>query len=84
VEVAEKSYRIDRRHKASLYARGGIADYWIIDLMHDVLEVHREPEAAAEIPFGWRYRRVEILSPPASVSPLIAPDRSIPVADLLP
>src|SRR5262245_4278257 len=29
VEVAEASYRIDRHYKAGLYARAGIADYWI-------------------------------------------------------
>jgi Uma2 family endonuclease len=45
VEVAESSYRIDREYKASLYARAGIADYWIVDLVHNTLEVHREPEA---------------------------------------
>ena len=84
VEVAEGSYRIDREHKASLYARAGIADYWIVDLVGAALEVHREPEASAAAPYGWRYRRVETLHPPATVAPLVAPGASIAVADLLP
>jgi Uma2 family endonuclease len=84
VEVAEASYRIDRGYKASLYARAGIADYWIVDLIHGVLEVHREPQASPDALLGWRYRSVESLRPPAAVTPLVAPDSSIPVADLLP
>jgi Uma2 family endonuclease len=84
VEIAEASYRIDRDYKASLYARAGIADYWIIDLIHDTVEVHREPEASPEAPYGWRYRSVATLRPPASVVPLAAPARPIAVADLLP
>ena len=84
VEVAETSYRIDREYKASLYARAGIADYWIVDLVHNTLEVHREPEASPAALYGWRYRSVETLRPPATVTPLTAPGRSIPVTDLLP
>lgn len=84
VEIAEGSYRIDREHKASLYARAGIADYWIVDLVHDTLEVHRQPEASPAAPCGWCYRSVETLPPSATVAPLIAPGASISVADLLP
>jgi len=84
VEIAEGSYRIDRGYKASLYARAGIADYWIVDLIHGVLEVHREPQASPDALLGWRYRSIETLRPPAAVTPLVAPDSSIPVADLLP
>ncbi len=84
VEIAESSYRVDHEHKASLYARAGIADYWIVDLVHDTLEVHREPEASAAAPHGWRYRSVVTLHPPATVTPLASPGTPIPVADLLP
>ena len=84
VEIAESSYRTDREHKASLYARSGIADYWIVDVVHGTLEVHREPEASPEALYGWRYRNVATLRPPATVAPLVAPGRLIPVAALLP
>ena len=84
VEVAEASYRVDHEYKASLYARAGIADYWIIDLVRNALEVHRDPEMSAEAPCGWRYRSVVTLHPPATVAPLLMPGASIPVADLLP
>jgi Uma2 family endonuclease len=84
VEVADTSYRTDREQKTSLYARAGIADCWIVDLVHDTLEVHREPEPAPAAPHGWHYRRIEKLRPPATVAPLIAPGAAIAVADLLP
>ena len=82
VEIAESSYRIDREYKASLYARAGIPDYWIIDLARDTVEVHRDP--SSEAPLGWRYRSVATMSPPAAIAPLAAPDAPILVADLLP
>jgi Uma2 family endonuclease len=84
VEVAESSYRLDRHYKANLYARAGVAEYWIVDLVHDALEVHREPQASSENVVGWRYASVETLRRTDTVSALIAPAVSIPVATLLP
>ena len=84
VEIAETSYRIDREYKASLYARAVVPDYWIIDLAHDTIEVHRDPDPSPDAPSGWRYRSVVTLSPPATVAPLAAPYEPILVVDLLP
>jgi Uma2 family endonuclease len=84
VEVAEGSYRIDREYKAGLYARAGIAEYWIVDLAREALEVHREPEASPDATHGWRYGRVASLGRLETVAPLSAPHHPIPVADLLP
>ena len=83
VEVAESSYRIDRDYKARLYARAGIAEYWIVNLTGDTLEVHRVPEASGEAVHGWRYGRVETLQKSATIAPLVAPTVTIPVGDLL-
>jgi Uma2 family endonuclease len=84
VEIAESSYRIDREYKTGLYARARVEDYWIVDVVTNVLEVHRVPEAFADAAQGWRYRSVTTLRPPAIAQPLFAPDTSIRVADLLP
>jgi Uma2 family endonuclease len=84
VEVADSSVSFDRRYKGSLYARAGIADYWIVNVRRRVLEVYREPVPAPAARFGWRYDRVRILKPEATVSPLAMPDATIAVADLLP
>jgi Uma2 family endonuclease len=84
LEVAEWSLSFDRRDKGPLYARAGVLDYWIVNLVARVLEVYREPARSAETPRGWSYRHVQRLGPGANVSPLGAPSASISVADLLP
>jgi Uma2 family endonuclease len=84
VEIAEASCRVDREHKAGLYARAGIPEYWIVDLLRGTLEVHRAPEASPASGLGWRYRTVDVLRPPATIAPLLAPRHAIAVADLLP
>jgi len=84
VEVAESSLALDRDHKGSLYARAGLADCWIVNLVDRVLEVHRGPAPDPSASFGWRYGSVEILGRAASVPPLALRDAHIQVADLLP
>lgn len=84
VEVAESSLRSDREDKGGLYARAGIADYWIVNLVDRVVEVHREPGPEPAAPFGWRYQSVTTVGPEGSVAPLAAHRSPIPVADLLP
>jgi Uma2 family endonuclease len=82
VEVSDSSLTLDRTEKASLYARAGIADYWILNLVERVLEVHREPTPGSTAPYGWRYRLVHRLAAGDVVSPLAAPRSRIPVARL--
>jgi Uma2 family endonuclease len=84
VEVADSSLMFDREHKASAYARAGIADYWIVNLVDRVLEVHRDPVGDPLAVFGWRYRSVTILAPPSTVAPLAVPAGPIAVVDVLP
>jgi Uma2 family endonuclease len=84
VEVAESSLAFDREHKASLYARAEIQDYWIVNLVDRVLEVYRDPGPNPSAPYGWRYRSVATLAPPAVVVPLSFPSAQVAVADLLP
>lgn len=84
VEVAETSLAIDRLRKGGLYARAGIADYWVVNLIDDVLEVYREPVESPSGQGGWQYRSVRLLRRNAVVTPLAAPRARIPVAALLP
>lgn len=83
VEVADSSLRLDRRVKTVLYARAGVADYWIVNLVDRVLEIYRDPATDPAAPLGATYRSVEIVRPPAVVSPLATPATRIAVADLL-
>ena len=82
VEVSESSLVFDRDHKGSVYARAGIPDYWIVNLLDRVLEVYHEPAPDAAAPFGASYARREVLDPSRQVSPLVAPNASIRVRDL--
>jgi Uma2 family endonuclease len=84
VEVAESSLAFDREHKASLYARAGIEDYWILNLGARVLEVYRDPVPDPVAVHGWRYQSTTTLLPPAVVAPLAFPSSQIAVADVLP
>jgi Uma2 family endonuclease len=84
VEVADSSLRFDRRQKSRLYARAGLAEYWIVNIVDHALEVYRQPERETDEREDWTYRSVEILHPPATVTPLAALHARIAVADLLP
>ena len=84
VEVAQSGLDIARGRKAAAYARAGIADYWIVDLVQRTLEVRREPMRPGRGPGPWRYGAMAVLAPSASIAPLAAPSARILVADLLP
>jgi len=84
VEVAQSSLALDRRHKGSLYARAGLTDYWVLNLVDRVLEVYRVPVADSAAPFGWRYAEREVLDAFARVTPLATPRSSVSVSQLLP
>lgn len=84
VEVADSSLEFDRGEKASLYARAGIGDYWIVNLVEQVLEVYREPVPAPHARYGARFAATMTLGAGNHVTPLAAPTAAILVADLLP
>jgi Uma2 family endonuclease len=84
VEVSESTLSYDRREKASMYAKAGIADYWIVNLQDRQVEVRRNPAADSSQHHGFGYRDSTILKPGDFVSPLAAPQARILVADLLP
>ena len=44
IEVADSSLRYDKTVKLPLYARAGIAEVWIVDLQHRVLNAYRKPD----------------------------------------
>lgn len=84
VEVAERSLTFDRREKASLYARARVEDYWIVNLVSRVLEIHRQPIRDAQTPYGWRYASARTLTGVELAFALSAPLARIAITDLLP
>ena len=75
---------LDREHKGSLYARAGIADYWIVNIPDRRVEVYREPVPDGAAPFGWRYGRARARPRRARLAAGGAPEVAVTVADLLP
>ncbi len=84
VEVSESMLAYDRGRKGSLYAAGGIADYWIVNLVDRQLEVYRNPVPDLNEPSGFRYDDRTILTFGAKIAPLALLGTTIAVADLLP
>jgi len=77
VEIADTSLNFDLTTKAALYARAGIAEYWVLDVTGRRLLVHRDPkssEYASIVAYGER----------ESVAPLAAPQAEFRVADAFP
>lgn len=84
VEVAESSLYYDRGRKGSAYARAGVPDYWIVNLVDWRVEVYRRPATDHSAELGWRYLDVELFTPGGSIVPLARPDVVVAVSEILP
>jgi len=84
VEVSDSSLEYDRGTKGSLYARAGIPEFWIVDLINLQLEVYRKPQPDPAARFGWGYAERFSVSSGQSASPLGMPSAAVAVRDLLP
>lgn len=83
VEVADSSLDYDRKLKLPAYGGAGIAEYWLVNLPEQQVEVYREPDSG-----GYRslriYRKGEVLEPLALPGPGLAVDALLgnpPTAD---
>jgi Uma2 family endonuclease len=76
IEVADTTVRLERRVRLPLYARVGVREAWLCDLVSQRVEVHREPR-------GNRYRAVRALARGESLASLAFPDVALVVDDLL-
>jgi Uma2 family endonuclease len=76
VEVAESSLAYDRDVKGPMYARAGIPELWIVNLIGHEILVYRDPS-----PEG--YRTLQAARPGDILRPLVFPDVEIAVSDVL-
>jgi Uma2 family endonuclease len=76
IEVADTSLRKDRA-KASLYARAGVPEYWIVNVKDRVVEVFLEPE-----PEAGRYGRARTFTVAETLACETLPEVAFPVAEL--
>lgn len=77
IEVSDITLRSDLTAKAPLYARAGIAEYWVLDLTGRRTFVHRDPLQGI-------YSHIAIYSSHESIASLANPDAAITVSDLFP
>ena len=80
-EVSDSSLTYDRTRKGIIYAQAGIPEYWIWNLVDDVLEVYRDPHTPSSGDAVYQtkltFHRGE------SVAPLAFPDFEVVVDDIL-
>jgi Uma2 family endonuclease len=76
IEVSDSSLRKDRGLKARLYAESNVPEYWVVNLVDRVVEVHRDPEAA-------RYRTIETCGAGAAIRLVQFSDVVVAVDDFL-
>jgi Uma2 family endonuclease len=76
VEVTDSTLAYDRGKKLQAYARAGIREVWIVDL------VHRRVEAFAE-PREDRYESRRVAKPGESIAPCAFPEDALPVSSFL-
>ncbi len=84
VEAADSTLHHDRQKKVSLYARVGIPECWILNLIDRQLEVYRNPRIDHRAPFGWEYGDGQTSLPGSSILPLEVSAAAVLVDDLLP
>jgi Uma2 family endonuclease len=76
IEVSDSSLSFDRGPKAQLYAECNVPEYWVVNLVERVVEVHRRPQAG-------RYEQVSVCSKGRRLQLLAFPGIELAVDDFL-
>jgi Uma2 family endonuclease len=76
IEVADSSLKFDREDKLRKYATAGIGEYWIVNLLHDRLEVYTAPD-----PNAASYGTITELAPGDKVT-VTLPDGTVVSVDV--
>jgi Uma2 family endonuclease len=77
VEIAYSSLRKDRGIKSEIYAEAGVPEYWIVDLVHGVVEVRVAPA-------DGHYTRMTTHGRGERITLVSFPDIVLATADFLP
>ncbi len=70
IEVADTTLNFDRKVKAAIYARSGIADYWIVDVNGERVFVFRRPDSE-------KYLEKTVFEKNGALNPLAFPETAI-------
>ena len=75
IEVSDSSLDADLREKADIYARSGVAEYWVVDIPASRIHVMSESD-------GQHYRNIQIVVPPNPLAPRCRPAANLNTAEL--
>ncbi|HMO25683.1 MAG TPA: Uma2 family endonuclease [Tepidisphaeraceae bacterium] len=84
IEISHSSYRRDAGIKLRKYAQHGIADYWIVHLEQNRVEVYRDPQNPTGKSRDCRYASVTHHARGERMALLARPEVTLQVSDLLP
>jgi Uma2 family endonuclease len=77
IEISQSSLSIDRNIKSAIYAEAGVQEYWVVNLVDDVIEVSTAPKAGA-------YTTTTLHRKGGTITLVAFPDVTIAVDDILP
>lgn len=75
IEVSDTTLAFDRQVKAALYARAGLVEYWVVDVVARAVEVHRSPVEG-------RYANVVRAAGEDALSPVAFPEVRVGVDEV--
>jgi Uma2 family endonuclease len=75
LEISATTLTFDLTTKASLYARAGVPEYWVMDVVGRRVVIHRKSD-------GTVFREVGVFGAMEEVAPLARPEARVRVADL--
>jgi Uma2 family endonuclease len=76
IEVSDSTLAYDRQIKRPLYAKSGIPEYWLVNLIDNTIEVHRQPE-------GGNYQERFVADRQQKISAVAFSDVTFQVAGLI-
>jgi Uma2 family endonuclease len=79
IEIADSSLAQDRLSKAAIYAAAGVPEYWIVNLVDEVVEVMRDPDREAA-----RYRGVRSVARGERLELIALSGATLDASELLP
>lgn len=75
IEISDSTLRYDREVKVPHYAKAGIPEVWVLDIIHQRLEIYRRPSAEG-------YRQILYPELQEQVAPVLLPELTFSVEQL--
>ena len=77
IEVADATLKLDTKRKAKIYAKAGIADYWVVDAIAHRVYILREP-------MDGKYTQQDVLGSSETIRPFAFLDVEVELRQFFP